>query len=79
MATTRKRRPQAKAKPAVPPKKRREPCIVAKSGKCPRCGEAKAIILMHSYTGGKRLYRCVSEACKAKSITGKGRQFVVMP
>lgn len=69
--------PQAKQKDK--PRKRREAVIVARADRCPRCGEENQIMLRHSYYGGKRRYLCVSERCKQSSITGKGRQFVVMP
>lgn len=67
------------ANPPAKAKRKREPVISANADRCPRCGESVAILLRHSYYGGKRRYLCVSEDCKANSITGKGRQFVVMP
>jgi hypothetical protein len=44
---------------------------------CPRCGETEAITHRNTTSGGKRLYACLSETCRA--VRSNGRGFVILP
>ena len=69
---------KSRAKKPTAPK--RDVTVATTMDSCPRCGESVSIQLVHSYFGGKKLYRCWSETCKSDGVRpGKGRQFVVMP
>ncbi len=60
-------------------RKPRETTIVTNELRCPHCGEDTAIVLEHSYFGGRKRYRCWSETCKAHGkVKGRGRPFLIM-